>query len=460
MDVIVTLLEGKRWVFALVVIVLLAGVGLYLWQRPVADIPEFPLDRQDPAVAKAIQEARDAVVKSPRSADAWGQLGSLLLANQVFADAAYACFLEAERLDPKNPRWPYFAAGYLVVNYGRPAEAVPLLERSVTAAEATNPPHNTPRLFLAETLLTLGRVDEADRHFQTVRETDRNNVRALFGLGRVAVVRGRWDESRAVFERCLGDPRARKRASIQLAAVCEHLGNKPAADVHSQNAERLPKDADWFDPFVREYLPLAKRNRDKYRIIDHLEAEGKFADAIERLALMANENPDDDSVHIAMGNLLGKVGRWTEAEVHLRLARKLAPQKIQPHYLLAAVLLGRAESIHAAKGDEARVNAALAESVDLAQHALKLRSDYGLAHMILGRALRQFGQREAGLKALREAAHCSPQYSENHLFLGQALAEDGNNAEARVHLQRALLFSAPDDTRAKDALDKLDAKGK
>ena len=53
-----------------------------------------------------IEAARQNVLDKPCSADAWGLLGMTLLTN-LFTDDADRCFVEAARLDPRDPRWPY-----------------------------------------------------------------------------------------------------------------------------------------------------------------------------------------------------------------------------------------------------------------------------------------------------------------------------------------------------------------
>jgi hypothetical protein len=56
---------------------------------------------------------------------------------------------------------------------------------------------------------------------------------------------------------------------------------------------------------------------------------------------------------------------------------------------------------------------------------------------------------------LRQSVHCNPEFSDNHLFLGIALAEDGKLTEARPHLEQALLLAGPNDPRPRKALDEF-----
>src|SRR5205823_4567417 len=127
-------------------------------------------------------------------------------------------------------------------NQGKPEEALPLLERTVERCERSDTVHHAPRLLLAETLLSLGRLDAAELHFRNVLDTDPQNVRAHFGLGQIAYSRGDWQASRTHLESCLGSPQARQKAAAQLATVCERLRARKDAEGFSMLAARLPKD--------------------------------------------------------------------------------------------------------------------------------------------------------------------------------------------------------------------------
>src|SRR5579875_1225902 len=92
----------------LLIFVSAAGVaGGWWWYRQPRSIepPNPDLDGVDPAVAAVITKERRAVLTVPRDAAAWGRLGEVLeLFN--FRKDALVCFAQAERLDPRQPRWP------------------------------------------------------------------------------------------------------------------------------------------------------------------------------------------------------------------------------------------------------------------------------------------------------------------------------------------------------------------
>ena len=80
-----------------------------------AHLVEETLDfRVDPKVVATLRARMEAVQRQPRSSAAWGWLGAILWAYDFRAEAR-VCLSEAERLDPTNPRWPYYHALSLII---------------------------------------------------------------------------------------------------------------------------------------------------------------------------------------------------------------------------------------------------------------------------------------------------------------------------------------------------------
>jgi Flp pilus assembly protein TadD len=76
--------------------------------------------------------------------------------------------------------------------------------------------------------------------------------------------------------------------------------------------------------------------------------------------------------------------------------------------------------------------------VDQARAALAIKSDYGLAHMTLGLALKNLGKLDEAEKELREAVRCNPDYAEMHLQLAYVLDDLGRADEACMRFGEAL----------------------
>lgn len=437
----------RRWLFLLAAgaVAAATATGIIAWRAHSANSlpspPPVPPDRSEPEIAAFIERSRQRVMQEPRSGPAWGALGQVFLANDM-EDECLTCFAEAERLDPNEPRWPYCQGGVLL-NRGQPEAALPYLRRTAERVAATDASNLTPRLLLGETLLLLGHRDEAAEEFRRVLAQNPEEPRAHLGLARIASARGDWKDSRDHLLRCLNSPQARKKASTQLALVCLRLGDEASSANYSRQAERLPDDYDWTDPFVTEYLQWSIKKKARLRLVDSLEASGRMREATAVLRPMLEEYPDDYLPRLTLGKLLGQLGENRQAEALLREALRLAPDKVQGHHYLSLVLYGQAEEA-ARAGEMDRAAALYRQAADSARHALALKSDYGLASMSLGLALKRLGQSDDALEALRQAVRCNPEYGELHFYLGELLSEKGQHEEARNQLRRAVEMAPPD----------------
>ena len=148
----------------LATVLLVTGIGISVyWLRssPASPPPLVDLTETDPAVAAVVKAARERVLAAPRSGQAWGHLGKVLLANEYYREAQI-CLARAEQLDPRNPRWPYFQAG---INPANNPQAIAKLRRTI---ELCGDEPLTPQLRLAETLLAEGQVEEASKLFDRI----------------------------------------------------------------------------------------------------------------------------------------------------------------------------------------------------------------------------------------------------------------------------------------------------
>src|SRR5262249_34745900 len=127
---------------------LVAGLAWFAWAWLAASgPPPVGLTGADPDVAAARAEARSALRQCPRSGAAWGRLGMVLRAHD-FGPEANACFAEAERLDPRDPRWPYLQGLTLLLT-----DLDAGIAKVRRAVELCKPLNTTPQLRLAEALL-------------------------------------------------------------------------------------------------------------------------------------------------------------------------------------------------------------------------------------------------------------------------------------------------------------------
>jgi len=430
-------------------------VGWFVHRSSAPPIPPLvPPDQSEPDVSAFIEKSRERVLKEPRSAQAWGALGQAFLANEM-EDESRICFVEAERLDPSDPRWPYYQAGMLLSS-GKPEAAVPYLRRAVersAGAESDNP---VPRLRLAETLLAVGRVDEAEDHFRQVLTWQPDDPRTHFGLALAAVVRQDWPNARSHLLHCLSSPVVRQKASAQLATVSQRLDDQADAEKYRQQADRLPADSDWSDPFATEYLRWAVKKNSRYQLADSLVRAGRLPEAVAELQLLLERYPDDYLPRLNAAKIFGRIGENRRAAMLLREAVRLAPDKVEAHYYLCLALSAEAEEL-TRSGDRDAAQKLYREAVDSARQALAIKPDFGYAYMSLGLFLKRLGQRADALAALQSAVRCNPEFADIHFHLGQMLVEEGRQSEAKKHFEQAVQMAPPNARWRQMALARLAA---
>jgi tetratricopeptide (TPR) repeat protein len=420
---------GKKWFLLLLACGLPAvGLGGYFVYRAglalsapaEAALPEPPRVEpadMDPAVLRAIDAARTAVVESPRSADAWGRLGMNLLTHG-FSEEAISCLVQAEQLDPHEVRWPYLHATTVLAR--DPETALARLRRAV---EVCGNAPDAPRLTLAELLLQRGRLDEAERHFRGVLEASPDNARAHLGMSRLACAREALADSLWHLDRATGDPHTRKAARLMRAEVLQQLEEFAAAAQELGGAKPLPPDQPWPDPFTEAVAALQTGKQFRLARADQLLANNRVSEAIQVLRPTVQDYPDFGWAWLMLGRALLQAKDPVGAEGALRTAAERAPDTVEAHFYLGVALFQQ---------DRPR------EAAACFRKAAQLRPSFAEAHYNLGYSLRGQGETAAAVASFRTALACKPNYAEAHANLGELLVQQGQTAEAVVHLRQAV----------------------
>jgi tetratricopeptide (TPR) repeat protein len=382
--------------------------SLWLWLRPARPEPPMPdCTGVDPEVVQTIQAARREVQEKPTTASAWGRLGMVLNVHS-FPREANSCYAEAERLDAGDPRWPYLRGLNLLPT--DPDAAIPCLERAV-ACGGDEPP--APRLRLAEALLDQGRLDEADRHLRQSPAREGNNPRARFGLGRLAFLRENWRSAVDLLATCTADEHARKRAHILRAQALRHLGEANDARREADEAEKLPPDDDWPDPFADEVAACQRGLAARILAASDLAKAGKLPQAIAVLEQAAAEYPQAVEVWLGLGALWFQVGRVDRAEGAFRRAVQVDADAAEGWFRLGCL--------------QARNRPQ--EAADSFRQVIRLRPDHALAHFNLAHRLVQLGDPASARDEFHATLRCRPDYAPAREAL-QALEKKGEKAPA------------------------------
>jgi tetratricopeptide (TPR) repeat protein len=444
----------RRLLLAVLVLLVALGGGWYWYSRP--QLPDIPLAGVDPAIAAAIEEAQTEVRRQPRSADAWGKLGMVLLGNQFHERAAHP-FAQAAALAPEDEQWPYLH-GLALTPFDPPA-ALPHLRRAAELGTGRGERQAALHLRLAEVLLANGLHDEAEKHLRQVLVLVPDHPCAHYGLGVVAQTQGDLPRSKEHLIRCADSPLTRQRAGVQLAALCQRLGDEAAAAKYSAAALEAGPELPWSDPYLAEAQRLAVGRKILLDAFAALGAKGDWPAAAQVARRLVRDYADAAS-YLNLGIALGRTGEYEESESCLRKCLELQPGIGQAQYYLSLALFAQGEGLGRLPGKQAESAAKFRASIEWARRAIALNDRHAEAHFQLGLALTCVDDSKGAIEAFRRAVEVRPEMAEPHLWLGKALAEAGQTAEATVHLENAARHAAAGDTRARQALEDIRNKRK
>ncbi len=445
---------SRRYWLALAVLLVAGGVagGLLWWRHGTPERVEPPIvDMQgenDPTLAQVIDDARARVLREPRSAEAWGLLGKVLLANGHGEDSL-PCFAEASRLDPSDPRWPYLRG---VSQQGiSPDLALPFFREAARRASGEDPASDVVRLRYAEALMRTGETAEAKTLLREVLRHQPDEPRALLDLGSLAMDAGDLDTAQSDLLRCAGSPLTRQRAATRLSRLFLQKGDAAAAERYRNQARRYLRDGDGPDPYSEEYKELLVGRRARLLRAEGLMRSGAVQEAVQMLQPMVDEENAEPEAYVKLGMALFMLGRYHEAEGVLRRDLAAGHDQAQAHYFLCVSLFEQAKQSEARAGFE--------EAAKEARAALARKPDHADAHLCLGLALDKLGRPQEALGELEQAVRLSPESIDPELHLGQALLAAGQEKKGIAHLEKAVELAGDDDPRPREALKKWRQRG-
>jgi tetratricopeptide (TPR) repeat protein len=385
------------------------------------EVPEPSLEGLEPAVAEQLAEAREelaayaslAGVPPAGRAQAYGELGRLYHAYGLAAPAE-AAYRNAHALAPEAFEYAYLLA-YLLQNEGRFDEAVETYERARALQE-------TPGVLvhMAEALLELGRLEEAESALRRVLAGAPESPSARAVLGQIALSRGEHALAAEYLESALAAVPQATRLHYPLALAYRGMGQMEKAQEHlalrGEIGVRPP------DPLIDELEELKTgervhvlRGRTAFRFGDYEAAAREFRRAVE-------ESPDSVPARVNLGSALGQLGDRIGAIHQFRRVLELAPDNVAAHYNLGVLL--------ALEGKPA-------EAVTHLERATALEPGDGEAWRGLAEALVRVGRAEDALAAYTRASGILPYDPDTRLGEVQLLVNLGRYEEAAQRLEES-----------------------
>ncbi|HKQ36805.1 MAG TPA: tetratricopeptide repeat protein [Verrucomicrobiae bacterium] len=385
-------------------VLLFALLAILAACQPVPSPPAISTAGLDPATVTLIQQQLSAVHASRKSAEAWGKLGGILK-SYGFREQADVCLAEAERLDRKNPRWPYFRAA-LGTN------ALENLRRTV--ALCGNDPE-MPRLRLARLLAESGQQDAARAELQELLRSRPNSAPARLLLAQISSGRNELGEAIALAKICTTNSYTVRSAWTLLAALYRRQGDTNAADIASRRAAAVTPDVAWPDPFEEEVLALRTDARSLSDRAQSYLMAGRATDAMPIVNQLVRNYPDFAETWLLLGRAQNLSNRPADAEPSLRRFLQMDPNSVNGHFQLGMSLLAQK------RFDEAAATF---------RHATTLKRDFGPAFFNLGFALAKSGKPRDAIPAFHEAVRQNPEMIDAYILLADLYVQLGQSAEA------------------------------
>ena len=295
---------------------------------PTAALPD--LARTEKSVQDQIAAGYAALQSKTNDADAYGEVGNLLLAAE-YSDAAEPFYLHAQALAPDDARWPYYL-GHVYMNRSAPEKAIASFERALQLR-----PGDIPTLvWLGNVRLDQGQPDLAEPLFDRAIAAQPALVAALFGAGRAALAKR--DYSRAVdrFERALSaDPRA-TIVHYPLALAYRGLGDTASAETHlSQRGDVEVAPPDPLMVALRDVLRSSRAEEERgERALNNRDFDG----AVLHFKASLASAPDNASVRQKLATALSLRGDANGAIAELEEAIRRAPRLAPAQYSLGVLL--------------------------------------------------------------------------------------------------------------------------
>jgi len=337
-------------------------------------------------------EERLAAVRERGDAEAYGELGKLLLSAE-YIEAAEAAFLNAQALAPSDFRWPYYLGH--VYNQNRDADrAAPAFERALAIR-----PNDLPTLkWLGDVRLAQGQAQEAQRLFERALAIDPQANAVLYGLGRAALAQQDYERAAETLERALALDSRTTAVRYPLAMAYRGLGDAAKADAHLRARGDVEPGVP--DPLMRELDGLVESGAlYDMRARDALQA-GDFAAAAriarEGLAVGAGRASLEALLRHRLGTALAQMGDNRGAYEEFVRAANVYPEFARGRYSLAIMLsaVGRAQ-----------------DAINELQAAIKLDPGYVEAHTALGDILLHNGRAQEAVDHYEAALELAPDFA-------------------------------------------------
>jgi len=358
-----------------------------------------------------LKTAQKALIETSKDATAWGELGNVYFVHGWEAEAA-ACYRGAVRIAPNEFRWLYYL-GLTTYKVNPQAAAQTLAE-----AIKLDPQYAAAHIYRAAALRSLGHLEQAKVHLETVNELDTQNPYASLWLGEIALANQRFEAAQSHLQRALKLNPEQSEAHVAMAQVARLLGETETASRHAQASRKRTKYTQMHDPLWWDVLKLGVTAQRYAERGNRYLQQGDFKRAVSELEIAVSGFDKDPHLWLNYGIALLLNKQPSEATavlentltlIHdpgstIRNPTEIADLKVQCHYNLGLAYY---------QGDK------IEKAIAAYQTALQLEPNFADAYGGLGVIYWRSGDLAAAIRYCQKAIKIAPENIEFHQNLTQ-----------------------------------------
>jgi tetratricopeptide (TPR) repeat protein len=401
------------------VVALLVWIGLGMADAGAQSLLEVnlpDLSSVHPSVQQQLSQAYATLVERLRAdgppevrADAFGEMGKRFMATR-FNDEAERSLRNAERLAPRDFRWPYYL-GHVLRNTGDLTGAAESFER----ARLLRPADFPTLIWLARVDLDLARPQDAEQRLTEARAVDSSQPAVRVELGRAALAQALNREITAIHYP-LG---MAYRGLGELEKAAEHLEQRV-----SSTSRRGMTEIPIPDPLLSALSGIVQTPQlYRERGLD-AAATGNWAEAVKNFRLAVDAEPGLAGMRVNLAAALERVSDARGALEQYEQALGLDPGLAEAHFGLADLL---------ERGGREQ------EALSAFAAAVAVNPNFIAAQVRLADALRRTDQLQESLAHYRQVIALEPADLAARFGEAMALVRLARYAEARDRLAESII---------------------
>ena len=302
-------------------------------------------------------------------------------------------------------------------------------ERFYQAILQSQPAHPDANHNLGVLAVSVNKADSALPLFKTALEANPKVEQFWLSYIDALIKEKQFDNAKQVLEQAKTQGIAKEKLNvleIQLTPITQV--NEPELALQNKSLSLSQKRKKSSEQKKRK--KATKQNLKTYNpsqeqlssLLEHYQ-NGRFSDAEKLAKFITQEFPKHQFGWKVLGAVLQQTGRSVESLIPMQKSLQLAPQDAEAHSNLGATLK------EAGRLDEAEASF---------KRAIALKPDYAEAHSNLGATLRELGRLDESEASYTRAIALKPDYAEAHGNLGVMLQVLGRLDEAEASYKQAI----------------------